>query len=402
MRVSTSMIYDAGVAAMLRQQDALSQTQQRVASGKRMLSAADDPVAATQALAVSQADAANTQYATNRDTAKNLLGLTENALQSVTNVLQNARSVAVSAGSAVLSDSDRASLAQELLGAKNELLGLANSSDGSGGYLFAGFQNAGPAFSQGASSVQYLGDQGQRLIQVNASRQLPASESGMQVFQNMKTGNGVFTASAAASNTGTGTISQGSVTNPAALTGHSYRVDFTVSGGATTYNIVDTTIPATLSGPNPYTPGASISFAGEQVQIDGAPANGDQFTVAPSSRQSIFDTLDQFITALQTPVAGSTGGARIANSVSASLANIDQALSRVLDVRAGVGSRLNEVDALASAGTDLGLEYKQTLSQLQDLDYASAISTLDQQQIALEAAQKSFVQVAGLSLFKYL
>lgn len=403
MRVSTSMIFDAGVASMGRQQDALLHTQQQIASGRRMLTAADDPVAAAQALNLSEADNINTQYSSNRDAAKNLLGLTENALQSVTDLLQTVRVTAVYAGNPTLTDSDRASLMQTLISSRQELLGLANSTDGTGNFLFAGYQSASPAFAQAAGgSVQYLGDQGQRLIQVSASRQMPVSESGYQVFQNIMAGNGTFVAAAAAVNTGTGTISPGSVVNPAALTGHSYQINFNVVGGVTTYDVVDTTSSVTLSTGNAYTSGAAIVFDGQQIQIDGAPANGDQFTVVPSTRQSIFDTLDNLIAALRTSAGGAAASTQLANNVGSALTNIDQDLNHVLDVRAGIGARLNEVDALAGSGDNLGLQYKQELSRLQDVDVAGAISMLNQQQLALQAAQKSFAQVSGLSLFQYL
>ena len=403
MRISTSMIFDAGVAAMGRQQDALLHTQQQIASGRRMLTAADDPVAAAQALNLSEADNINAQYSSNRDAAKNLLGLTENALQSVTDLLQTVRVTAVYAGNPTLTDSDRASLMQTLISSRQELLGLANSTDGTGNFLFAGYQSASPACAQTAGgSVQYLGDQGQRLIQVSASRQMPVSESGYQVFQNIMAGNGTFVAAATSTNAGTGTISPGSVLNSAVLTGHSYQINFSVVGGVTTYDVVDTTSSVTLSTGNAYTSGAAIVFDGQQIQIDGAPANGDQFTVVPSTRQSIFDTLDNLIAALRTSAGGAAASTQLANNVGSALTNIDQDLNHVLDVRAGIGARLNEVDALAGSGDNLGLQYKQELSRLQDVDVAGAISMLNQQQLALQAAQKSFAQVSGLSLFQYL
>ena len=70
-------------------------------------------------------------------------------------------------------------------------------------------------------------------------------------------------------------------------------------------------------------------------------------------------------------------------------------------MRASIGARMNELDALASAGEDLGLQYSREISRLQDLDYAAAITQLTQQQTTLEAAQKSFLQVSGLSLFNF-
>ncbi|WP_353850599.1 hypothetical protein [Janthinobacterium sp.] len=71
-------------------------------------------------------------------------------------------------------------------------------------------------------------------------------------------------------------------------------------------------------------------------------------------------------------------------------------------MRAEVGSRLKELDTLDSAGDDLDLQYASTLSGLQDLDMVKAISLFSQQQITLQAAQKSFTSMSGLSLFNYI
>jgi flagellar hook-associated protein 3 FlgL len=73
-----------------------------------------------------------------------------------------------------------------------------------------------------------------------------------------------------------------------------------------------------------------------------------------------------------------------------------------LRVRASVGARAKEVDTARNAAADLAQQYATTLSQLQDLDYAKAISDLTFQQVSLEAAQKSFLRVQGLSLFEYI
>ena len=104
------------------------------------------------------------------------------------------------------------------------------------------------------------------------------------------------------------------------------------------------------------------------------------------------------IGALNTPVAG----ANLSNSLLHSVNQLDSALNNVLNTRVTLGLRLNEVDALDAAGEDLGLQFKKTLSELQDTDYNKAISDLAQQKMNLEAAQQSFVKVTGLSLFNYL
>jgi flagellar hook-associated protein 3 FlgL len=63
---------------------------------------------------------------------------------------------------------------------------------------------------------------------------------------------------------------------------------------------------------------------------------------------------------------------------------------------------MNEIESLGSLNDDVNLQYQQTLSQLQDLDYAKSYSDLTRMQVDLEAAQKSFTRISQLSLFNYL
>ena len=400
MRVSTNSVYELGVASILQQQEGMLKTQQQVSTGRRILTPADDPVAAARALDVTQAESLNTQYARNRNNAKSSLGLAESVLQGVTTLIHDVRTVALNAGNPTLVDNDRASLATELRGRLDELIGLANSADGAGEYLFSGYQGRTKPFAQTAAGAQYSGDQGQRLIQAAASRQIAVSDSGTDVFERIKNGNGVFVTTAAAANSGSGVISPGTVVTPASLTGHNYQITF--AAGATTYNVVDTTTATTLSTANPYTSGNSISFDGLQFELQGTPAGGDQFTVAPSTNQSLFKTLGDLIAVVAAPVSGQNGSAKLSNGLNSALLNLDRGLDNILGIRAAIGTRLQEVDTLQGAGEDLAMQYQQTLSQLQDVDFAKALSELSRQQVYLEAAQKSFVKVSSLSLFDYV
>lgn len=405
MRISSNTLFDSNVAAMSQQQARLLQTQQQIASGRRILTASDDPVAATRALDITQSDAMNTQYAANRGAARHTLSLAESTLQSVTSLLQDVRTATISAGNGAFANSDRQTIAAELSGRLQELTGLANSTDGAGNYLFAGFQSKTQPFVDTPAGMGYFGDDGQRLVQVGASRQMASSNSGSDVFMRIKNGNGTFVTQAATANTGSGIASLGNVINPALLTGHNYQVDFTVAAGITTYSVTDnSTLPAptVLSAGNAYVSGQAISFDGMQFDIQGAPANGDSFTVSPSANESIFKTISDLIAALNTPLASGGGMAQLTGSLNRGLNNLDNALDNVLATRSSLGLRLNEIDALQTAGDDLSLQFRQTLSELQDVDYNKALSDLTQQQMYLQAAQQTFSKVSGLSLFDYL
>lgn len=417
MRISSSTLFDSNVAAMGQQQNRLMQTQQQVATGRRILTPATDPVAAAQALDISHSDAMNTQYASNRNSANHVLSLAESNLQSVTTLLQDVKTAVVAAGNGSLTNSDRQTFATELSGRLQELVGLANSTDGAGNYLFAGFQSKTQPFVNTATGVNYVGDDGQRMMQVSASRQMSSSDSGADIFMRIKNGNGTFVTQAAATNTGGGIVSQGNLANPpptAAQAGNSYTLTFSVVGGVTTYSITGTDAtgaplptagqPAALPAAVPYVSGQNISFNGIQFDIQGAPANLDSFTVTPSVNESVFTTISDLITALKTPVTNAAPGsaALLTGSLNRGLNNLDSALNKVLTTRSTLGLRLNELGALQTAGEDLGLQFNQALSQLQGVDYNKALSDLTQQDMYLKAAQQSFVKVAGLSLFNYL
>ena len=400
MRISSGGVFDTNVAMLNQQQAALLHTNQQVASGRRMLTPGDDPIAASNVLHVTQADSSNTQLATNRDTAKSSIGLAEATLQSVTTLLQDAKTMAVQAGNGALAPADRQSIATELQGRLDELVGLANSTDGTGNYLFSGYQGRTLPFVNTAMGVQYMADDGQRMVQVSAARQLPTSDSGADIFMRVKNGNGKFVTEASPSNTGAASIGQGQVTDAALLTGKTYKLTFT---GPSTFDITGSKGEIVSQG-NSYVSGESFSLPGMQITMTGFPEVGDTFTVAPSSNEGLFKTLSDLILALKTtnPAGDAATSAQLTTSLGKAMNGLDQGLDRVLTVRAALGSRLNELDSLQATGEDMGLQYKQALSNLQDLDYNKAISDLNRQTNSLQAAQKSFKQVADLTMFNYM
>lgn len=446
MRISTSMTYDLGVRSINDQTAKLLHNQQMLASGRRIVTPSDDPVAAARALVVTQAKDINAQFATNQKNATGALSLEESQLSSTNDILTRIRELAVQGGDAALSAADLRSTATELRARFDELLGVANATDGNGNYIFSGYMGSTKPFGGNVdamlatgSEVSYQGDDGQRRLQVSPTRYLEVSDSGNDVFKLIRNGNGYFATGYNGNNTGTGIIDAGNVTNPATWNGLTdknleirFYQDATVTPPVTYYDLVDTTanvslltgaapavpaFPGVPAGLRVYKPNQTIDFSGLvsvppnnvtnygiSVLVDGAPANGDKFTIAPSQNQSLFKTLSNLIGALESKLANPTptGSAALANQIGFALTNIDQATNNVLRVRAAIGSRMNEVDTLSSSNQDVNLRYQQTLSDLQDVDYAKSISDLQQTQNGLDAAQKSFMKVTQLSLFNYL
>jgi flagellar hook-associated protein 3 FlgL len=402
MRISSNTIYDLSVSAMNRQQTQLLKTQLQISANRRILTPSDDPIASSRALEISQADSINTQYGTNAQTAAGRLAMTEQTLGRVVDLLQSIRESAITAGNGSFTASDRESVAQDIQAMYDELLTVANTTDGEGNYLFSGFQTDLMPFSSTAAGVQYVGDDGQRLVQVASGRQIAVSESGADVFTRIRTGNGTFSVSALAASTGTATYSQGTVTDATAITGHQYQIVFSVTGTTTTYDVLDVTAGTTVATAQPYTSGASIAFDGMSLEVSGTPVAGDLVQIDPSTNQDLFKTVSDLIAALKAPAGDPAAQARLQNSLTDAVINLDQDLDNVNSVRAGVGTRMRETDDHLNSSEDLSLQYQQVLSTLQDLDYAKAVSDLIQQQTNLQAAQKTFLQTSQLSIFNYL
>jgi flagellar hook-associated protein 3 FlgL len=406
IRISTSAIYDAGTSQLNTLQSAIAKTQMQLSTNKRNLTAADDPIASARALEITQSQSMNTQFATNRSNANASLSLVDKTLQDVTGQIQDIQTLIVTAGNGGYDASNREALATELEGRLTDLIGLANTADGTGGYLFSGYQSTTQPFSKTSTGATYQGDQGQRMLQVGSARKMAISETGSAIFEAIPTGNGRFTTTAAGTNTGSGIVSPGAVVDSTQVNGHDYALTFSVAGtpAVTTYTVTDTTAspPVAVLANQPYTEGASITFGGMSMDVKGAPANGDSFSVKPSQKQSVFTTITNLIQTLRAPADGSTGKAALANGLSTASQNMKNALDNVLTVQASVGSRMKELENLDSTGDDLNIQYQSTLGDLQDLDMVKAISLFAQQQQTLQAAQMSFKTMSGLSLFNYI
>ncbi|MCY1446667.1 Flagellar hook-associated protein 3 [compost metagenome] len=116
----------------------------------------------------------------------------------------------------------------------------------------------------------------------------------------------------------------------------------------------------------------------------------------------MFANLQNVIDTLRKPTTTPGDQANLSNVLSTATRQFSNSLDNVLTVRASVGSRMQELDALDDVGSNRDLTYSQTLSGLQDLDYAAAITEYYQRQTALQGAQQSFMQIQGMNLFKYL
>ncbi len=396
LRISTLRQTEAGISTLQKRQVEMAESQERLTSGKRVLKASDDPAAAARAERALAGEMRATTSQRAVDASRSAMSLSETAMGDSLELLQQAREAMVAAGNASYSDQERQNLAEKIKAIRNQLLSVANRTDGAGSYLFGGQGATTQPFVDAAGGVAYRGISGERRTEMGTD--LPLTVNGDGVFMTARSGNGVFKTSADAG-VSKAWIDNGQVSDPAALTGSTYTLQFAVSGGNTTYAVLKDGV-ATAVTAAPYTSGQDITVDGMTFRISGAPAAGDSFTVEPSaSSLSIFDALDRAAAQLAT---GGRTSAQIAQGNTDALRDIDQAMAQMQGARAVAGEMLARIEGETSRLADQKLSAQTERSNAEDLDMTEALSKFANMQTGYDAALKSYSMVQRLSLFDYV
>ncbi len=183
MRLSTGMIYDQQTRGISNAQQSWLQSGEQLSTGKRVVRPSDDPVAAAQAVVLSQSMAEKAQFSNARGFAVQSISTEENILGQSVTAIQSAQSTLVSVVNGSLSDDDRAAYATELEGVRDQLFNLANSTDGNGRYLFGGYNSDKPPFTKDNNgNITYTGGDTPITQKVDDNRTMVTSHTGDQIF----------------------------------------------------------------------------------------------------------------------------------------------------------------------------------------------------------------------------
>ena len=213
---------------------------------------------------------------------------------------------------------------------------------------------------------------------------------GEVILQRIRAGNGVFVTAANVGNTGSGTISAGQATGDWAAGRYSLVIAQAAADQSVTYEVRDLG-PDTQVASSTYVSGVSITFKGAEVAVTGTPAAGDSFSIEPAGHRDMFAVIQGAAQALSNAAGGDAVRAQFHTALVRGPAELDGALDHVLLQRARGGSRLNLVESQTLANDAFKETATETLSNVQDLDYAEATTRLQTQKLILEASQKSYV-----------
>ncbi|MFT5691421.1 MAG: flagellar hook-associated protein 3 FlgL [Oceanicoccus sp.] len=411
IRMSFLQGFNQGVNGILRAQEKTFATQAQVATGKRLQTAADDPVAAARIVKIDQEQSQTKQFINNADSLESRLSLEESQLDGVTGLLARVRQQTVYAANGVLSKNERQIIAIEIKGRLDELVNLANTRDSNGEYIFSGYKGGEPAFVEDNNGdFTYQGDDGQRRVRIATSTSIPSNDSGKDIFVDVNATQNMFFTEVSITNGGSGRIAAGSVIDSASFSssdpsGYTVTYDADLLGGPPApFFTVDGNSDGTSVNVVANGTATTLDLYGWTVDIEGAPSDGDQFILDSSSspKQSMMDTLGKLIQGLDNLTDSPEDRKTLSLLMAESLDNLSSAEQNIAGVTAKIGARFNTLFTVRDVNQGVELVNEQILADIRDLDYAEAISRLTQQSFTLEAAQQSFAKVSSFSLFRFL
>lgn len=412
IRISSQQVFSSGINRLQELNTNLNNTQQQITTGKRVNKPSDDPVAAARILKLDQELSRVKTYERNVNLADNRLKQEESSLTGAVGVIQRIRELTVKAGNGALSPNDRQSISSEMKERLGQLASIANTRDASGEYIFSGFQGSVQAFQQNAEGkYEYRGDEGQRVLEIDDGVTVPISDNGKGIFVNVP---------AAVTGQFDGTTPVGEFISGVKVVNEADLAAAFPDGFPN-----DITLEVDYSGPNPqvlatdnnsipprtltvtppdYEDGGVFVVAGIEASITGvSAATTGTFTLKVGEKQSVFGTIENLIAGLDSINKGSPEGqAQYDDLIAQSLVNLDNAQESMILKQTELGGRMNAVESTKNFLADSSLYTNEIRSQLQDVDYAEAISNLSFQSFVLQAAQQSFARVSQISLFDRL
>ena len=421
MRVSTLQIYSLVNNSVADANASIIKTQEQLSTGKRVLSAADDPVAATRIQQLNDNIALVEQYNNNITIAKNNLSIEESTLDSINNLLQRVEELAVQAGNtAILSAGEYATIANEIDTRIDELFSLVNTQNSNGDHIFSGYKSESKAFiGDSTNGFRFAGDEGQVSIKVDDNNFIEASDSGKDIFVDIPSHENTITTSTNSNNRSNPAvaISFGDVVDQDEYDNFypedmiiTFNEDADVVPPGKNFTVTERSTGKIIDANHRYTAGEELIYHGVSVRITGNPASadivgglaGDQLFIDSSNTQDVLTTLMKFRDAMNGYNGSEASVKHIELVVKATINNISNAQDSISETVTKIGARNNTLESIKDLHLDTELVSREILSDLSDLDYAEASTRLSVQTLVLQAAQASFIRITELNLFDRL
>ncbi len=407
MRISTGQLYDRSIRAVLDNQDDLSDVQQQLSTGKKLLRPSDDPVGSAQVIRLTEEIDLINQYNKNNNLLTNSIEQEETILGNVTDNIQRARQLMIQAGNGILDVDDRKAIAIEIGQIRDQIFDAMNSQSANGEYIFAGYQSATPAFSYtaGASGNKYAfeGDEGLNEIRISNTFSLAMNNSGQTVFEDVyarldsqiTSSSGVASASTRISTQNEFEQFHSQNYDPVVAANNEFQISISAADQVTITNVGT----GAVVGTQPFISGEPFEFKGQEFTIEGVVGDTVNYALQKPEKKNIAETLNDFYNSLNDE---NISDQDYAQAISDALIGVDNSLTSIADSISLLGGKLNVAQSVFASNLDLEISNKTARANIEEVDYAEAVSELSKQEAALQAAQATFAKVTGLSLFDYI
>ena len=395
MRVPTSTFYRQEALRFAEQYDKMS-TALRQANGDklRLQFDSDDPVLAVDVHTTENYIDSLNNYNTNTTLAANRAKTYDSAMSDVIGAVQNLSSLTTLAATQTLNDTERSAIASQIEFNLQSILRAANTQDGTGQYIFSGYNTEAPAFIlENDGKYHYQGSYDTTLINIGVNVDVVYGDSGFAVFGNIPTGNGTFTISPSNTNTGTVEIGSGNPTNATPFVKDDYTLSFTSVAGVDYYQLTGvasgTVIPAT-----PYIPGTTITANGMAFTLNGNPNPGDSFNIKPSQNQNVFDSMADLVKLLREPIGTDLGArSRYATNLNQFTASMDQVLNHLISYQSTIGTREQQIETQQNSLLSLSNIQKGIWTDIATVPDYESISNVKEQMNALDMTTGIYAQL---------
>ena len=427
MRVSTKLFNAQQVRGFQEIRSDMQGIQEKIASGKNINRASDDPVGAVNLSVAKEQKEVISQFLRNTDVANTRLDLSDKTMGELTSVLTRMTELTATAGNGTYDGFGHQAILQEMRQLSEVALSLANTSDSLGRPLFSGRSSVDVPFVKDIDgNINYKGDRGQHSVQISESLNVTTGIDGGSAFMRVETLSGrrsVFDIMQSAMNS----IETAAQIKGQATGGNKTRLNFnlpskmetwtfTLSGNGgpkeITANIAKDNLDALVTAINAVTADTSVSAVKDaatgdiiltdttegEIMIKDISIKGQDRAAEGLSSYVSFTQLDGALNEIG-PVVKLTDRDQLVAYNTNSMKN---AIDSISTQRSIVASQMSKNEIQSNILDSRKLTIEKDVSALSDTDLAAMITKLQGQMTNLEAAQAAFSKIGQQSLFDYL
>ena len=427
MQVSTKLFNEQQIRQFSKLTADIQEKQEKISSGRAILNASDDPVAAVNLSAANEQKTLLERFEENVYLAQNRLEAGDKVLQEGVSVMTRITELATQARNPTYDAFSRRAILTEIRELREVLVDLANTRDARGHSLFAGFRDEETAFVEGPDGkIRYNGDRGTHTVQISESMNVPTSLDGMTVFGRVETANGrrdifeIIDSVAASIDPLRDLDERASASTKAAVSftlprqNQTWELDVAGSLGRAR-------ITAVLSEGNEQKFAEAVNA---QSDLTGVTARYDQFTgrtilTDAEAGEIVIENLEiegqelsnyageyNLIFNSVDETEQEIGEPRILTDLDQLLGrgigNLKSAMDHLSIQQAVLGAQMSKAEIQRGALASRKLAVTQDISKLGDADLAKLVTDLQAQLTNRDAAQQAFAKMGQQSLFDYL